>query len=1278
MSDAEQLRQRNPFPGLRPFEQTEGDRFFGRQQQIDELLNRLGESPLVAVAGESGCGKSSLVLAGLLNALTKPGVAGGTDWRAVVMRPGGAPIAALARSLHAVMAGGASADGWREASLEGQLRLGSLALVKAVSGGQLPPAARLLIVVDQFEEVFRFARKAVDEEAAAFVKLLLQAASDPRSRVSVVLTMRTDALGACAVYRGLPEAVAAGLFLVPRMTREQRTEAIVKPVTQAGEQIAPSLVQRLLNDVSDDYDDLPLMQHVLSRTWHQWAQSGGGRPLQLVDYQAAGGAAGALSQHAEEALHSLGDRQALVQRVFRALTERTTDGQTNRRPLPFDQLCKVVAAGPEEVSVVIDRFRQADTALLLPAPPTVLAPTVVIDISHESLIRLWATLRDEWVVSEGDARKDMARLLQAARAWQADKGEPWGRRDIRHAHQWWQATQPNAAWLALTQGVEAAGNDLALAQRFLAASKRAVQRSNQKAIAIPVFCVLVAWGATQFLLDRKAHSEGLASLAMLQTDRDPSLSAHLAVAAMEVDPNNLRADHALRVAVTELDAAHAIAVQALDDGQIADARFSADRATLVVTGEKRVHLLNPRTLQKTHEPMAVEGNLVQAWLMAGNRWLLVQHTGGVVLQSLDGARPLSLACPGDDEAAYTVAVSRDQRALALGCRDGRIVRWDLGGEQPVERDAWTPPASDSSTVTAMAFSPDASLVASGSTEGSVRVWRVGLSKPVFDDKRRPRRDSQSHHTAAIRDINFGKDSTDLLLTGSDDRQAIVWQYALGAGKAEQKLRTFALPHDREVKVARFASQAVGEVALTVSGKDVRLWTDSTSTARRGHNDWAIDVDVSDDGIYIASAGADGTANVFVAANMAPVARLRGHRAGVQRALFLPASHDVLTASLDGTVRLWSVRPPTGLLTSRAKWELGVAFDPAGQRALVCGEADEQRQCAVHDLNHRDAKPLLLTTLTGGGPMSSPIWSSDGSLLLAQHQTNDVIQQANPVMWDSQSGDEVTPDWLRKNWAFAAFNPSTPHLVTIDLLGAMALWPQQALMQDVPEPQRRWPAQAGRLMAALSGDGHWLAAVNGNRVQLWRLNDDEAPSILLAPHLGTVKSVRFSRDSRLAVTASDDGTARVWRLPQPGAAPTATPNGSIEVVPFVALKGGHTGTLSAAAFGRKDGSLVATASGDNTVRIWDSKTGAMLGTLRLHGDSVNDVQFSADGESILSASDDGTVRLTRCSACTLSAQQLRERVARDLPLAPGDAEVLADMVNGSGGWWDRLLAWTRKR
>jgi hypothetical protein len=170
----------------------------------------------------------------------------------------------------------------RVAALEGRLRLGGLGLAEIVRLARLEPDVRVLVVVDQFEEIFRFKRMIDPEEAAAFVKLLLIAANEPASRVSVVLTPRSDALGHCADFPNLPEAINRDQYLVPKLTRDQRKDAIVKPVELRGRTIAPRLVQRILNEVTNDFDDLPIMQHLLTRTWRQWAETcQAARPIDL-------------------------------------------------------------------------------------------------------------------------------------------------------------------------------------------------------------------------------------------------------------------------------------------------------------------------------------------------------------------------------------------------------------------------------------------------------------------------------------------------------------------------------------------------------------------------------------------------------------------------------------------------------------------------------------------------------------------------------------------------------------------------------------------------------------------------------------------------------------------------------------------------------------------------------------------------------------------------------------------------------------------------------------
>jgi hypothetical protein len=286
---------RNPYPGLRHFDVSESHLFFGRDEQVGELVRRLARHRFVAVLGVSGSGKSSLVSAGLLPALERGGVwEAGVRWHQVITRPAGAPFEALRADLEKA---GFDASGLRESS-HGLIDVSR----------QLPADHSLLLVIDQFEELFRYkdldpitpeARRVRDRQAAdaaEFVQLLI-ATSRHYPPIYIVLTMRSDYLGDCAEFRDFPELLNDCQYLIPRMTRQERKEAIERPLGRV--KMAPALVQRVLNDAGDEPDQLPVMQHALMRTWNQWrrADPGESRPIGLADYEAVGGFEGALNRH---------------------------------------------------------------------------------------------------------------------------------------------------------------------------------------------------------------------------------------------------------------------------------------------------------------------------------------------------------------------------------------------------------------------------------------------------------------------------------------------------------------------------------------------------------------------------------------------------------------------------------------------------------------------------------------------------------------------------------------------------------------------------------------------------------------------------------------------------------------------------------------------------------------------------------------------------------------------------------------------------------------------
>ena len=423
----------DPFPGLRPFESNEDPIFRGRQQHTDELLRRLAAHKFLAVVGTSGSGKSSLVRAGLLPALDRGYLAGATSrWRIAVMRPGMAPIENLAEALRDKEALGA-ADAVR-------LRSSSLGLVETVREAKLGAGENLLVVADQFEEVFRYQRRMskVDggAEAALFVSLLLTAAERPDAPVYVVLTMRSDFLGDCARFAGLPEVLSQSQYLIPRLTREQRRLAIEEPLRLFRAAITPQLVEQLLNDSGDDVidsgaisndrggapDPLPVLQHALMRTYLEWGSGpdGAGGPIDLTHYEKAGRMASALDRHAEDVFTKELDEAGRnwAERIFRCVTT-TEMGCPVRRPTPLSELYGVVGARKEDrakIDEVLALFGRRKNSFLH------VSKDASVDISHESLIWKWKRLND-WVTAEAESAELYRDLVKDARG-KATWGEP--------------------------------------------------------------------------------------------------------------------------------------------------------------------------------------------------------------------------------------------------------------------------------------------------------------------------------------------------------------------------------------------------------------------------------------------------------------------------------------------------------------------------------------------------------------------------------------------------------------------------------------------------------------------------------------------------------------------------------------------------------------------------------------------------------------------------------------------------------------------------------------
>jgi hypothetical protein len=555
----------NPFPGLRPFRESESACYFGQDVPIEELLARLGRSQFLAVIGVSGTGKSSLVRAGLIAELRKFGTLDRPRWHIAVCRPGIDPVGNLAKALEAL-------ELPRKIKALPYLRRSARGIIDYADAAGIQSDQRLLVVADQFEELFRYRRADPSvkgqDNAALFVRLLLEAAGENTNGYAAI-TMRADFLGDCSLFYGLAEKINEGIYLVPKIERRQLREMIEEPIRRAGRSISPVLVERLLGESEEREDGLPLLQHTLMRIWNHWAARG--QPDSSIDEQdfdvpsPQGINRPLIEYHVDLHLDSIytelsPEGKLLAERMFKLLSERDPRGREVRRGVLLEDLAATMKKAPEKKTAsekkktayeekialetlltVIDSFRDESKGRTFLMPPKGEgSPSDPIDISHECLLRQWTKLRD-WVKDEA---RDAAQFQRLADRADGGAGEPLRGRDLDSYWDWWQRAKPTPEWASRYEtpadaGLNTRPRTYQAAKDYLFASRNArLRRHGMIAVLVALLVGAGCWQLGQTLASKdKTISQKEAALSS-QNDALSHLSINLTQVAEGSTRNN--------------------------------------------------------------------------------------------------------------------------------------------------------------------------------------------------------------------------------------------------------------------------------------------------------------------------------------------------------------------------------------------------------------------------------------------------------------------------------------------------------------------------------------------------------------------------------------------------------------------------------------------------------------------------------------------------------------------------------------------------------------------
>ena len=1174
-----------PYKGLRYFDESDAELFFGREELTERLVGRVAERAesgrrFLAVVGASGSGKSSVVSAGLVPALRWR--LSSSAWPVIVVTPTAHPLESLAAGLQ-----GETGTGISIRRLVDELAGQPECLGQAMEEIAAPiGAGHSLLVIDQFEELFTLCRS--DQEQEAFVENVTTAACHPETTAVVVIVLRADFYAHCARFQPLRELLARHQEYIGAMTREELRCAIEEPARRGHWELEPGLVDLLLHDVGAESGHapepgaLPLLSHALLATWERRR----GRMMTLSGYTASGGVGGAIAETAESVFYDQLDRhqRQIARQMFLRLTELGggDDQADTRRRASIDEL----ASRPEEREAVHQVLSALADARL------VITDRNAAEVAHEALIREWPTLRG-WLEEDREGLRLHRRLTDAAHDWQTlqrDSGGLYRGARLAQALEW-AASQPDSLntleqeFLAASQALaereireQVAQREEALeAARRLAAAEcvraeeqaqagRRLRRRAKMLVVALIAAGLLAITAALFAgravrAERLSTSRELAAAAASNLPVDAERSALLALQALE-SADTLEARNALHQALPELHLRRTIEA---GEGGMPDVVFSPDGARLASLGELgEVKIWDTNTgrelLALSDEALGYGSSLA---FSPDGRWLAASGVTVVVIWDADsGEKRMTLTgesigtSVGYNLGVGQISFSPDGRRLALANMDGFAKVFDLASQNEVLA---LPPID--LPAKAIAYSPDGRRLATAGDEGIVTLWDASDGTKM----------QSMTLSGIIHAVAFSPDSAQVA-AASEDGRAKIWDASTGQEllTLPQTAGMYDLAFLADGRLATAGQDGVTRVYNVSTGQQELALTSSASTV--------IGVAGSPEGSSIATSSWDGRVRLWDASLGHELLTLPAHQAIVWDVAYLPDGR-LASAGMDGTVKIWAADgellhtlvdsgdAPSGFT--------GLAVSPNGKR-LAAGCAD-----GAVILWDSDTRQEVIALLGHSNMVVGLAFSPDGSRLAS------ASWDSTAKVWDLSDGREVATFSGHDDQALISnvtFSPDGLSIFT-------------AADDDYV---RQWDAATAQELRTFGGEGK------------------------------DIYGLAISPDGRIVASGDQDGRITLW---------DAASGAKLRTM------AGHAGLLLRLAFNH-DGTRLASAAFDRQAKVWDAASGTELYTLYGNLSNVFGVDFSPDGAQLATAGADGTVR-TYTPAMDELVSLAQSRLTREL-------------------------------
>lgn len=954
----------NPFPGLRPFTPEENEFFFGRENESSEIAGKLVRNRFVAVTGASGSGKSSLILCGVLPKIKSLSSTGTHKWRVLTMKPGNDPFGNLTSAFVDTIAG---TDYKKESGSE------ILKLLKEDPDGIAEVIIRLsseidgkvVLFIDQFEELFRYGSPetgiGTGTETAAFINLLTNSIAHNNPDFHLIIAIRSDLISACEHYRGFTELLNNSNYLVSRMTREQFREVICGPVESSGATIDHDLTELLLDEVNLRTDQLPVLQHALMRTYARWQETDEPeRPIDFSDYSSVGTMKDAISRHADEVLNRLSPNgRKICEKLFKIITGKGADNKDIRYPSNIKAIRSAVRCTGDELTEVIEEFRNPSISVLTPHFSIPLDDDSIIDLSHESLIHLWDRLR-RWVDEESASVQMYLRLSEASALYQQGKTSLLKQPDLQLAINWREENKPSLWWAQkYNPAYERAMVYLRTSEKEFIESEERKARHNKwrlhririissilGAVAILTALTMIAVFISKLSADnRRKIAERQKNEIALQKKASDEYAAVALKRSVEADSNAIaasrreqmekilrkNAENQILSGKNDIIEARRESESAIEASLVA--MMNADSALRLKNETQRLRMISVAKTMSLRSLQVPEKDDLQA-LLAYQAFVFNKRNNGsrndadiymglYNLAKLKGSSKLK-TFSGIEGQIKSIAFIPGKNEFFTSGTDGKVLRWNLENKDQNFRIVY----SDNEVIDVLAVSPKSDWLACGGSNSSIKMIPINDNEQAYELK---------GHSGRIRSLIFSYDGSSLYSAALDGK---VLKWDLTA-----KTSTDLSANGINITSIDLSTNNRYLAGISDQG-DATVWNPELSTEKLsigspGKRIRSIRFKPDDERIAVGYD--DGIVELWDIALKKKVQEFQAHSGEINDIRFNTRFAQMATAGNDGTLKLWDtndlINPPVNF-TDNEGLVVAFEFSPDGE-VIMAGSTGSQ-------------------------------------------------------------------------------------------------------------------------------------------------------------------------------------------------------------------------------------------------------------------------------------------------------------------------------------------------